>query len=267
MDDGVHSRGKLGTDHSDGGGRRRAVAGENCLRVRSAERRIARHHLVGDTAERIDVCPAIGLELPVRLLGAHVERGSHHQAGTGQALVHRWREILRDAEVCNQHLIPAQKQIARLDIAVDDARVVRVVERGGHLGDDAPHVVQRELRLALQARLERLPLDQGHHEVEECLGVTGIQEGEDTGVVQLGEEANLSQEPRGAEHLAVVPSQDLEGNRAVVGGIDAPVHEGHTPATDLGPHLVAWGNGALQLLAQLVGVVALAPNPSGILSA
>jgi hypothetical protein len=147
---------------------------------------------------------------------------------------------------------------------VDDPGVMRVIERGRDLGDDLLDQLERELGLALEARLQRLPLDQGHHEVEQGACVPGVEEGQDAGVVQLGEQADLAQEARRTEHRRVLALQDLEGDRAFRERVPALEHERHAAAADLLGHPIARKHRALQLLLQLVGVVAGPSEADGV---
>jgi hypothetical protein len=57
----------------------------------------------------------------------------------------------RDAEVGHQRVAALQENVLRLDIAVDDAVLVGVLERIGGLGRDPDSVAQRELMLTLDA--------------------------------------------------------------------------------------------------------------------
>ena len=55
-----------------------------------------------------------------------------------------------------------QQNVLRLDVAVDHAVTVRVVERVGHFARDAHGIVHAELRFAVQFLADRLALDVGH---------------------------------------------------------------------------------------------------------
>ena len=73
----------------------------------------------------------------------------------------------RDAEVGDHGLALVQQDVLRLDVAVDHALQVRVMERGGDLPDDADRLVDRELPLAGEPLPQRLARDEGHDVVEQ----------------------------------------------------------------------------------------------------
>ena len=102
-----------------------------------------REHLVEHAAERKDVGARVGV-LSFDLLGRHVlhraedrllhrhrrlDGGCDRQAGRG----HDCRRHLRQAEVEQLRARFRQHDVARLQIAVDDAGAVRLVERIGDL--------------------------------------------------------------------------------------------------------------------------------------
>ena len=98
---------------------------------RAGKRLLIREQLVEDRADGEDVAPVIDLRTR-DLLGRHViERAEHHarlrHARVGQA---------RDAEVEDlERAFGGDDQVGRLDVAMDDAGVVRVGEAGAQLVD------------------------------------------------------------------------------------------------------------------------------------
>ena len=67
----------------------------------------------------------------------------------------RWPPALlhgeRDAEIGDQRVAALQQDVLRLDVAMDHAVRVRVVERVGHFAGDAHRVVDRQLPFARRA--------------------------------------------------------------------------------------------------------------------
>ncbi len=61
--------------------------------------RLSRQHFVHDGPERVDVAPRIELPLASGLLGAHVLRRAHGDAGLGESLARDCAHRQRDAEV------------------------------------------------------------------------------------------------------------------------------------------------------------------------
>ena len=59
-----------------------------------------------------------------------------------------------DAEVRHDGVGPLEQDVLGLDVAMDDAMLVRVAERVGHLTSDPQGIVERELLLAAQSVAE-----------------------------------------------------------------------------------------------------------------
>ena len=113
------------------------------------ERQPAAEQLVGDDTEREHVGARIdGTRLAGQLLPAHVRQRAEHLAGARHLRVLVAAGDLGDAEVEHLHLPGfVDKHVARLEIAVDDAAQVRVVD-GLADGDHQPKACgQGQLRL------------------------------------------------------------------------------------------------------------------------
>ena len=121
-----------------------------------AERRRAGEHLVADDAERVDVAAAVELALADRLLGRHVRRRAHGDAGDGEPRVARGGA--RDAEVGDHGAArrAVEQDVVGLHVAMHDAARVRVRERVGHVGEDAPRVGDRQAAARASAARARL---------------------------------------------------------------------------------------------------------------
>ena len=121
-----------------------------CCAEAASVRRMARQHLVQHAAERVDVGARGDLLLGGRLLGAHVVRRAERQAGLGHPPAGRRAHRQRDAEVGDHRPAVLQQDVLGLDVAVDHAVAVRVVERVGHVGGDPHRLVDAELGLAIE---------------------------------------------------------------------------------------------------------------------
>ena len=137
---------------------------------------------------------------------------------------------------------------------MDHALLVSVVERAGDLPRDAERVLQREPALPDQPVPQRFPLHEGHR-VPEILhtGVvrpcsTGVEHGQDVGMLEASGEADLALEPLGAGLGGEVGEQDLEGDRTVVAEIACEVDHAHAAAAELALDGVAVGERLANLL-------------------
>src|SRR3954470_9551580 len=122
----------------------------------SREWRLSGEHLVQHAPEAVDIAAAVDARIGHALLRTHVGRGAERYAGAGQLLLAECAGGTRDPEVGDQCLAILEEDVLGLDVAVNDAVPVRVVERAGDLAGDSQRVVDRELPLAIQSRAKRL---------------------------------------------------------------------------------------------------------------
>ena len=146
------------------------------------ERNAARQHLVGDHCQRI----AVGRRsdgVAGALLGGHVLGGPEHGAAGGQAAC-RSRH-LREAEV-GQHRGPVtvQENVRGLDVAMQDALAVGVVQGAGDRAHDLDHLF--EINRVAEAVREGPALYQLEHEVGDTALLAVIEDVEDVGVLEAG---------------------------------------------------------------------------------
>ena len=112
--------------------------------------------------------------LPGRLLGTHVRRRTHGDPGLCKWLSPRGTERLTDPEVRNHRLAFMEQDILRFDVAVDDVVAMRVSECRSDRVGDLEGIADRKLPLALEALPEGLPVEVGHHVVEQPLSLAGV---------------------------------------------------------------------------------------------
>jgi hypothetical protein len=143
---------------------------ERVERVRARERELAGHHLVDHDPEREDVAAAVD-RLAARLLRAHVAQRPEHEARLrlGERLHVRdavgcvallWRlEQLGEAEVEDLRVaVRRHDHVLRLDVPVNDAGLVGLLEAARDLDGDLDRAEQVELA-PLDQRLHGLALD------------------------------------------------------------------------------------------------------------
>ena len=114
------------------------------------------------------------LRSPRACSGRHVVRRPEHRARLGaarQALLSGGGLDLRDAEV--EHLGDLvvvvrrsdEEDVLRLQVAMDDTRVVRALQRAAHVADDPRRLAERKRSEPLDALVERLADEQLHDHV------------------------------------------------------------------------------------------------------
>ena len=207
-------------------------AGDDRLRRRADVGRLAGEHLVRQRAERVDVGAAVDDAIARRLLGAHVLRRAERQSGLRDARAAGVGDGEGDAEVGDERLAFLEEDVLRLQIAVDDALAVGVVERAGDRRRDAHGLIDRELLLADEAGAERLALDVRHHIEEHLARRAGIEERQQVGMLEIRGDLDLGLEPIDTDDRAEVGAQDLERDAAIVANVPGQINLGHAAFAD-----------------------------------
>ena len=217
--------------------------GDDGLRAGAGERRLAGEHLVGHGAERVHVAPGADLALAHRLLGRHVGRRAERHPGLRHAVAAGLLHGEGDAEVGDQGGAVLEQDVLRLDVAMDDALAVGVVERGGDLPREPERLVHRELPLAGQPGAQRFAGDVRHDVVEQAVGLARVDQSEDVRVLEVGGDLDLGQEALAAEDGGELGVQDLDGDLAAVLEVLGEIDGGHAALAQLALEAVAVGQG------------------------
>ena len=224
-------------------------ARQDRLGRRPREWRFAGEHFVQDGAERVNVRSRVQRAVPSRLFRTHVRWSpeTHPRVGDAVGTVAA-AHGQRDAEVGHKCLAVVEQDVVGLDIAVDHAVTVGIVERAGDGGGDPERVGDRKLRLALEPVAERFALDVGHDVENGGVDSAGINEGEDVGMLQVGGGFDLLQEPLGADEYRQLGAEHFERDPAVVAPIQREVDRGHAAGAQLTLDGVAVGQGCLEAI-------------------
>ncbi len=170
-----------------------------------------------DVGERRDFAPLSGC-----LLRWHVGRRPHDGPSAGELAVAL--EPPGQAEVGDVGLSFAiQQDVSGLEVAVDDAALVGVVDCSSECGNQP----RRLLRGAPEAS-QRAPLDQLHAEIGVPLELADLVNRHDPGMVEMGRRFALGAEAQrliGRGHLP--RQQHLEGHGAVKFDLPRPVDDAH----------------------------------------
>ena len=117
---------------------------------RPAEGWLPHEHFVQHTAKRVDVAPGGDLALARRLLGAHIVRRADGKPGPRQASAGGRCHRERHAEIGHQCLAIVKQDVLRLDVPVDHAVAMRIVEGARDSSRDLQGVLDWKLLLAAQ---------------------------------------------------------------------------------------------------------------------
>ncbi len=227
--------------------------GERVAHRLAGEEPLSREHLPEDDAEGPDV-GALVHRLAAGLLGAHVGRGPEDHAGLGPLARHRRgaggvarvqggggvaREGLGEAEVEDLDLaVGRELDVGGLEVAVDDALAVGLLERLGDLPRDGERLVDGE-RAAREPLREVLARHQLHRQRHEALALLEPVDRRDIRVAERREDLRLAAEAR--EALGVLGEggrQDLERGLAAELRVPRAVHLSHPSRAESHPDLV-----------------------------
>ena len=201
--------------------------------------RRAGEHLVEHAAQGIEIAPAIHVLVAGRLLGAHVRRRSHGEAGARRAHLARQLDHVRDAEVGDVRVIVGEQDVRRLDVAVDDAVPMRVLERVTYFFGNAQRHRDGQWSFPLDALLERVALDVRHDEVGRVVPDAGVVQRQDVRMLHAGDRVDLGKETRWREQQ--IGLEVLQCDEPVVLAIIREVDDGGRAAAKLATNLVPFG--------------------------
>ncbi len=146
------------------------------------KRLLAGQYFVGNDGERELIRASIH-SVPLHLLRRHVVRSAHHDS----ALRHLLRKNFGNAEVGDfGEGAFVDQDIGGLDIAVNDAFFVGVVEREGDLAQNGKHALGKQGLRAVQDLFKRRTIDELHEDIGQAVLFGNIVDGDDIG---MGEDA------------------------------------------------------------------------------
>ena len=220
--------------------RRLGAAGDvherDLLRGVRVIRQVAREHLIEHDAEGIQVAARVGIEA-LGLLGRDIVHGAD---GLPAALLVNVLER-GDAEVSDlDHVIVRDHDVLRLDVPVDDAVGVRVLQRLADLRGVVQRLRGAEYTVLRHALFERLALDELHDNILRLAAVADIVDRNDIRLREHGDRVRLRL--KAVFQLGIrrhLIAQDLDGNIAVQLVAHGLVDDRHTAAADDLQDLVA----------------------------
>ena len=192
--------------------------------------------LVEDRAQRVDVGALIDHLVAAGLLGRHVRDGPDHRAGARRRVHLVDRLQLGDAEVEHLEEIgpvlpPADEQILRLEVAVDDPRGVRDLHAAARLRHQIGGPPDRQRPLAPEERGEALADQVLHHDVGRAvLGDAEVDGGRHVLALERPGRLCLTLEPRqDVPPLGEIATHELHREAAPHDRVLRLVHHAHPP--------------------------------------
>jgi hypothetical protein len=141
--------------------------------------------------------------------------------------------------------LAGEQDVARLDVAVDEAAAVRRVERGGDLADDGHRAARLERALAADRVQEVGAVDEAHGDVELAVDLARLVDRDHVRVVDRGRQHRLAL--KALAELAVareVLGDQLQRHRPLEGDLRGPIDDAHATLAGHAVDLVAGEDGA-----------------------
>ena len=166
-----------------------------------------------------------------RLFRADVLRSSNGGTRTRDGHIGR---PLGEAHICQLHpVLLIDQNIAGLDITVDDALLMRVDQRSGRLHPQIENSILRETPPLTEHLLQRLPVNEFHHEEVVAALLPEVITRDDIGMAELRHDPGFAPE---SINISLVPGerwlQDLQSNQTVEPLVARFEDRAHRPGTD-----------------------------------
>ena len=197
----------------------------------------SREHLIHHSSHGVDIALCVG-NIAACLLGADIVNASDGLIGSGLAFL---TGELGDTEVHDlDSAVSEHHDVLGLDIAVNDALIVSVLECAEYLDDEMHRILPCEDLFLLDVLLQRDTVDVLHDDILYLLGEAHIVYLYD---IRVGKNCNcLGFISEAAQELLVLSEfllQYLNGNGFVVDNIDALVHFSHASDADKLGYLIS----------------------------
>ena len=225
------------------GGHRRSLAGrggnvagedlpQNRTRRGAGEGWLAHQHLVEHAAQRIDIGRRTDVGIAGRLLRAHVVWRAQTEPRLRETSAARRVDGQGDPEVGDNRISIDQQDVGRLDVPVDNALAVGVVEGFRDVDSDPDRLFDRKLAFPVQATPEALALHVRHGVEEKAVHLSGFEEREDVGVLQVCGRPDLGEEAVCSDDRGQLGLEDFEGDSSRVSLVEREVDRRHSPFTE-----------------------------------
>src|SRR5881394_3691822 len=220
----------------------------------------------------IEEAVAITRQVASALEHAHQRGVIHRDIKPANILIHEGEAMVADfgialavteAEIGDHRFTFVNQNIRRLDVAMNHAALVRVLERAGDLPGDGHRFFDAELLLAIELGPERFAPHEGLDVPQELIGLAGVDQREDVRMIEPRGDLHFIEKSDDAEVRGDFWAQNLERDLAVVLQLAREVHCPHAAGPDFAfdrvPIGKCCGQGFLHSLASLRGWAPAAP--------
>jgi hypothetical protein len=171
------------------------------------------------------------------LLRGHVVHRPHHHAFLGHPRVAE----TGDAEIENlQHTVAVQHDVGRLDIAMNDAGVVRVGKAGTQILDHRQAPRHRQRRPLTEHMREGFPGDVLHRHERTTRVFADVEDDDDVRVAETGDRASLANEAFAQRRVVLeIVFEQLDRHQTIEMRIAREIESTHPARAEAALHFVA----------------------------
>ncbi len=209
-----------------------------CVGLSASNGSRAREQLIEDDADRVEVRARVE-RIAAALLGLMYSGVPHTMPGLVMSRRHGLDAHLREAEVHDLDEVAAgadllEDDVLGLEIAMDDAEVMRFRERGEHLPKEADDATERERPFSYWIAREVLAAQELHDEIElAVLGLAEVDDADRVRVIEAARGARLGDEARRRVLLTdEMRVDDLDGDGAPQLRLLGAIHAAHPADAD-----------------------------------
>lgn len=116
-----------------------------------------------------------------------------------------------------------------------------VVQCVGYAVGDADRLVHVQLVLTLQELSQRSPLHVRHHVIQEAVGLPGVEQRKDVGMLEVRGRLDLREEALAPDDGSELGPEHLDGDLPIVLPVIGQVHRGHSALAELAIDVVPIG--------------------------
>ena len=168
-------------------------------------------------------------------------RRAETQSGFRHATTGRRRYSERDTEIHYHRAAVVQQNILRLDVAMDHAVSMRVIECVGHFARNAHRFVDTELCFAIQLFANGFALNVGHDVKQKSIRRAAIEQRQNVRMLQRRRGLDLDDESLGTQHGREFRLQYFDRDFALVLQVVREIHGRHAARTEFTLDAVAIG--------------------------
>ena len=228
------------------------------MRRLATEGRVAGEQLVSEAPKRINVRPVVGARIAGSLLGRHIgrradPRARHSQRGGGPGVIARRVHRLGDPEIGDDRRAPRQEDVFRLDVAVRDARVVRIGQRPGDVAQNADRFADRQRAVLGDPLTQRQSVDERHRIVRELVRAAGGEERHDVRLLEPRDELDFAREAFRGQFGGKFGMQHLYHDAAAERDLRGEKDARHAAAAEFALEPVGVAKGARELILKRLG--------------